>query len=224
MQCLRDLIKRIKKINFRRKIAAVNKVMLTVGAGSTNYPGWISVDKDALDITKKEDFSQTFRKNQIFKILAEHVIEHIERKDFENFLYSVREYLDTFGTIRVAVPDAYHPSGYVKELTKPGGTEPGADDHKVFYTINMMQEIANANGYNLAPIEYFDDAGIFHSNGLDFVNGYISRCSANYKGRFTSDAAEFDRMISSVPEHLRHQFIDQGFSYTSLLVDFYKAE
>jgi hypothetical protein len=66
--------------------------------------------------------------------------------------------------------------------------------------------------------------GFFHSNGLDFVNGYIFRCSANYKGHFTSDAAEFDRMISSVPERLRYQFIDHGLSYTSLLVDFYKAE
>jgi hypothetical protein len=44
------------------------------------------------------------------------------------------EYLDTFGIIRIAVPDAYHPSGYVKELTKPGGSKPGADDHKVFIT------------------------------------------------------------------------------------------
>lgn len=212
----------VRKKVLARKILRANCVRINVGAGGTCYPDWISIEKDLLDITKKSDFLYYFTQKKISKILAEHVIEHVHQQQFFDFLCSVRDYLEPMASIRIAVPDAYHPSGYVRELTKPGGLEPGADDHKVFYSIDLMKEIASKTNYRLVPIEFFDDKGLFHSNIQGWDNGYISRSSMEYKGRFTESPEEYKRMYDSVPAYLREQFTSGKITYTSLIVDFIK--
>jgi len=204
------------------KILRADCVRLNIGAGRTRYKGWISVEKYALDITRPEDFSYFFGHKKISKILLEHVVEHIQQEDFLEFLTHVKINLVPGATIRIAVPDAYHPSEYVRELTKPGGLEPGADDHKVFYSIDLMTDIASKHGYTIKPIEFFDSKGFFHTDIDSWNNGYISRCSTNYEGRFTSNKDEFAKLIETTPADLRHQFIDNSISYTSLFVDFIK--
>jgi predicted SAM-dependent methyltransferase len=196
------------------------KLKLNIGAGGTIFPSWISIEKKQLDITKSEDFIKFFKPSIINKLLAEHVIEHIELQEFENFLLNIRPFLDKFASIRIAVPDAMHPSSYVKCLTMPGGLEHGADDHKYFYSIYDMQRIANKTGYQLSPIEYFDDKGIFYCLEDNWERGYISRSARNYKGRFTEDIEEMKKLIESVPPNLQYQFIENKISYTSLIVDF----
>jgi predicted SAM-dependent methyltransferase len=195
-------------------------VCLNLGAGGTAYPGWISAEQYQLDITKPSDFAYFFRQKKISKILAEHVVEHVYEDDFRGFLCSVKQYLEPMANIRIAVPDAYHPSGYVRELTKPGGLEPGAEDHKVFYDVDRMREIALETDYHFESIEFFDIDGLFHSKLLDWNNGYISRSSTEYAGRFTYSEDEHKKMFESIPTQLRGQFLDIGISYTSLIVDF----
>jgi hypothetical protein len=77
----------------------------------------------------------------------------------------------------------------------------------------ISKKIAKQTGYKLVPIEYFDKEGYFHTTNYDFSNGFIYRCSKNYKGRFTNNVEEYVKMISSVPQHLRQQFFDYGISY-----------
>ncbi len=113
-----------------------------------------------------------------------------------------------------------HPSEYVRELTEPGGLEPGADDHKEFYSLYDFQKLAKECGYSIQPIEYFDDNGQFHFTRDDWENGYISRSAYNYRGRFTEHAREMEKFLSTTPENLRGQFEESGVSYTSLIVDF----
>lgn len=150
----------------------------------------------------------------------EHVAEHLYYEDFVQFMLIVKPHLRPAAVIRVAVPDANHPSGYVRELTKVNGTDPGADDLKYFYKLNDMQIIAANTGYSLEAVEYFTDNGVFVSNNPSFERGYISRCSKNYTGRFTSSREECRKMIDTVPEPLQKQFFQLGISYTSLWVDF----
>lgn len=220
MELLSRLLAPIRKRSLAREIMGSDIVRLNLGAGGTAYPGWISAEKYQLDITKSSDFEFFFREKNISKILAEHVVEHLYEDDFRSFLCSVKQFLEPMATIRIAVPDAYHPSGYVRELTKPGGLEPGAEDHKVFYDVDRMSEIALETDYHFESIEYFDIDGLFHSKLLDWNNGYISRSSTEYVGRFTNSEDEHKKMLESVPTQLRWQFLDSGISYTSLIVDF----
>lgn len=201
-----------------------NNLKLLIGAGDTTFPGWIITDQDFLDITNKSDWAYIFGRNyKINNILAEHVVEHLYFEEFCRFLTIAKNYLNKNGKIRIAVPDGNHPSEYVKELTRPGGTDPGSDDHKYFYTILVMQDVANNLGYKLDALEYFDENGLFYAKEYDERDGFISRSSKHYEGRFTNSAEEYQKMYNSIPLHLQNQFLEKNISYTSLLVDFVKA-
>jgi len=210
-----------KKIYFRYIVRKKNVLKIVCGASNTRYSDWISLNVDVLDITKKNQFDFLFKKKSINNILLEHVIEHLTPDDFLNFLEIAKNYLKDGGAIRVAVPDKNHPSFYVRNLTGINGSEPGADDHKAFYNIDDFKEISAKIGYKLIPVEYFDNYGKFISNNPTFDNGYISRCSKNYKGRFTDNKIEFNKLIESTSEENREQFFLLGISYTSLFCDFY---
>lgn len=197
-----------------------DNLKINVGAGGKKYEGWISLEKKDLDITSAKEWCDLFHEYKIKNILMEHVAEHLYYEDFIKFLLIVKPYLKENAVIRVAVPDGNHPSTYVRELTGVNGTEPGGDDHKYFYKISDMYEIAKNLNYSLKSIEYFTLEGYFISNKPSFEDGYISRCSQNYLGRFTTSKEEYSKMIDSVPLNLKEQFYRLKISYTSLWVDF----
>lgn len=212
----------LKELKLKYKISKSKKIKLVVGAGSAHFNGWISTEEDAFDITKYLTWEKYFRNKKIDNILAEHVFEHLNFGDIRKTFSYMYKYLKNGGVLRFAVPDGYHASNYVRELTKPGGLEPGADNHKVFFNIDIVEKLAKEIGFKLDKIEYFDKNSFFHTKDFNFENGYISRCSKNYQGRFTDDQKEYDKLFNSIPEHLRQQFINNKISYTSLLVDFIK--
>jgi predicted SAM-dependent methyltransferase len=209
---------------FGKKISDMSSkqepIRLNIGAGGTAYQGWISAEICDLDITKPHLFSGILGKAKISNILAEHVVEHIHRTDFESFLFEIRKFMNPGAVIRIAVPDAMHPSEYVRELTKPGGLEPGAEDHKEFYSLEMMRNIAETTELQINPLEWFDDSGAFNYKYDDWSNGFISRSRENYRGRFSNDPMEYKKMWDSIPCHLRNQFGELNMSYTSLIIDF----
>lgn len=226
MNLLAKTKRSLRALATRKKLAGdirrADVVRLNVGAGDTEYPGWLSIEKNILDITKREEWERLLGGRTVRNILAEHVFEHLLYDDAIKAFRNIAEFLEPGGRFRFAVPDGNHPSAYVRELTGPGGTDPGADDHKYFYTIRDIPVIERLSGLRAEPLEYFTDEGIFIANPIDFDQGYISRCSANYRGRFTESTAEMERMLDTVPEHLREQFRERGISYTSLLVDWRK--
>lgn len=113
-------------------IRKADVVRLVVGAGATKYPGWISIEKSNLDVTNREDWIALLGSRKVDNILAEHVFEHLEYDAAMRAFDNIAEFLAIGGVFRFAVPDGYHPSSYVRELTGTNGTEPGADDHKYF--------------------------------------------------------------------------------------------
>lgn len=211
---------RIKKKLLKNKLNKNDSVKIIAGSANTKYQGWVSTNIDELNIINEDDFKYYFETKLVDNILLEHVVEHLEYKDFIKFLNIAKKYLKKGGVVRIAVPDANHPSQYVKELTGVNGTEPGADDHKFFYAISDFEKIASQLGYKINKLEYFDEDGQFKMSNYDFQNGYISRCSKNYKGRFINNKKEYNKMIDTVPENLKDQFSKYKISYTSLLVDF----
>jgi predicted SAM-dependent methyltransferase len=198
-------------------------IKLIVGGGNTFYKNWLYTDIYILNITSEKNWSKIFRKKEIKAILAEHVLEHLTNTDFEKFLRIVKPYLAKNASIRIAVPDKNHPSKYVKNLVKPGGSDHGSEDHKSFYSHNKFTDIAKKVNYNLVLIEYFDNGGIFKINNkrsIDSDSGYIKRSSKNYRGRFTNSLKEYNKMLLTTPVSKREQFIKNNFSYTSLIADF----
>lgn len=225
-----NILRRIRRIpgtvaaraRMRRKVRQADSLRLNIGAGGTEYPGWISLERRVLDITSRSQWNSLLGKRRVENILAEHVFEHLHYQDAIRAFKYIAECMAPGGVFRFAVPDGNHPSAYVRELTGPGGKEQGAEDHKYFYTIGDIPEIERLTGLHAEPLEYFGADGMFVSGPIDFARGYISRCSANYKGRFTESGEEMRRMMETVPEHLREQFHRKGISYTSLLVDWVK--
>ena len=206
-----------------KRIRNADVVRLVVGAGATKYPGWISIEKNILDVTNREDWVALLGSKKIDNILSEHVFEHLEYDNAIQAFCNIAEFLADGGTFRWAVPDGYHPSAYVRDLTGTHGTEHGADDHKYFYTIDDVPEIEAVTGLKAESLEFFGKDGFFVGNPIGFNKGYIQRCSKNYRGRFTRSEKEMEKMLDSVPVHLRGQFVEQGLSYTSLLCDWIKV-
>ena len=216
---IKNFLVLLKRRWLKIKINRMKDVKIIAGAGNVKIPSWISTNKEEFDITNESDFLYYFSNKKVSNILLEHVIEHILYEEFLKFLKIAKKYLKKGGVIRIAVPDKYHPSEYVRQLTGVNGLEPGAEDHKYFYSIDDLEEIAAKTGYRLVKLEYFDADGYFHTTDFDFSNGYVFRCSKNYKGRFTNSVDEYIKMLASTPEHLRSQFLIYKISYTSLLVD-----
>ena len=91
-------------------------------------------------------------------------------------------FLRADGFIRLAVPDAFHPSPAYREHVRPGGSGPGADDHKVLYHYRLITDILKEEGYDYRLLEYFDENGDFHEIEWAVEDGPILR-SANYDER-----------------------------------------
>jgi predicted SAM-dependent methyltransferase len=166
-----------------------------VGAGKTQYTGWIATDYPALDITKAEDWQRYFAPQSIQRIVAEHVLEHLTTEQLRQFLQAVRPYLADDARIRIAVPDGYHPDPTYIKYVRPNGSGLGSDDHKVLYNYELLAKVVEQVGFICELLAYYDAQGQFHKNEWDIADGYIERIG----GTRTLDGKQF--------------------SYTSLIVD-----
>lgn len=171
---------------------------IIIGAGITQFDGWVATDIPAFDILKHGHWAELFQPNSIDRMLAEHVFEHLTPHQFQDFLRIARIYLSDEGCIRVAIPDGYHPDPNYIEHVRPGGIGVGADDHKVLYTCDSMADILNAQGYDYQFLEYFDADGQFHRVDWQTKDGFIQRSS------------QYDKRNA-----------DGKLAYTSLIVDFW---
>jgi predicted SAM-dependent methyltransferase len=88
-------------------------------------------------------------------------------------------YLKPGGKLRIAVPDGFNPDHDYHEYAKPGGSGAGADDHKIFYTVESLGQALAEAGFQVEKIEYFDSSGVFHQNNWSESDGYIHRSLAN---------------------------------------------
>ena len=176
-------------------------IKIILGAGTTRYEGWIATDLPAFDILKHEHWARLFPPNAIDRMLAEHVIEHLTVEQFQDFLRIARIYLAPGGRIRLAVPDGCHPDPDYIERVRPGGTGEGADDHKVLYTCDLINDLLAAQGYDCQLLEYYDDAGEFHHCPWQIEDGFVRRSafhdSRNADGRLVYTSLIVDVWLRS---------------------------
>ena len=203
----------------RESVKSADPKKIILGSADTSLDGWISTDSDYLDITKHFHWSRLFDEASIDNMVAEHVFEHIPMNKIKGCFKNIHKYLKLGGKLRFVVPDGNHPASYYREMTKPGGWGCGANDHKVFFTLELLEQIVNPLEYALDPIEYFDSSGIFHKKSYLVGDGFIKRTANGYPKYEPSEQKTF---MESITPKLRAQFVDNEFAYTSLFIDIIK--
>lgn len=193
LPALRMLLRRCK-ITLQARSSATLKV--NVGAGVSSIRGWINLDKDLLDITIQHDWARIFAPRSINRLLAEHVLEHLEDSEVRHFLNNANEFLAPGGRIRIAVPDGLHPDKDYIDQVKPGGYGDGADDHKQLFNYRSLTGHLESAGYQVQLLEWFDESGTFNKCDWFEEDGPVLRSAAND------------------PRN-----VDQPLCYTSLIID-----
>jgi len=135
-----------------------------------------------LVLTVPDHWSSVFRKESIDAMVAEHVWEHMTLAEGAVAARTCFEYLKPGGYVRVAVPDGFHPRNDYIDYVKPGGTGPGADDHKILFTHVTLVALFERAGFGVELLEYFDDEHEFHCIPWDAARGTIHR-SKRYDSR-----------------------------------------
>jgi len=155
---------------------------LNLGAGGTNLPGWISTDIDTLNLLDRTDWLCYVKPESVDAMLAEHVWEHLTESQGLQAAALCLEFLRPGGNLRVAVPDGFNPDPGYLEHVRPGGSGPGADDHKVLYTHVTFGSLFASAGFEVKLLEYWDAEQRFHAKDWDPGDGIIHR-SKRYDSR-----------------------------------------
>lgn len=166
---------------------------VVIGSGHTHSEGWFDTDIEFLNLLNESDWTHFFDKNSIERLLAEHVWEHLSLEDGRRAAAVCYQYLKPGGTLRVAVPDGFHPNPDYIERVRPGGTGEGADDHKVLYNYQTFGDLFRSVGFEVDLLEYHDEAGTFHAKEWRPIDGYIHRSV-----RFDPRNAEGKRVYTSL--------------------------
>jgi len=151
---------------------------IVVGAGSTHYPGWLSLQQSELDLTDSNGWARLFRPASLSAILAEHVIEHLTVEQTCQAFKLCYRYLKPGGYLRIAVPDGFHTSRAYYEWVRPGGIWNG-DDHKQLLNYKSLARLLCRANFRVLLREYFDETGNLHAPGFDQSHGNIRRSHQN---------------------------------------------
>ena len=162
-------------LRLRRRVAATESPRIVVGASEVYEAGWIPTDVDYLNLLRPADWERFFAKDCLAAILAEHVWEHLTPDEGLRAARICREYLRPGGYLRLAVPDGFNPDPAYREWVRPGGSGPGADDHKALYTHESLGRLLSEAGLQVETLEYFDAAGQFHATDWKPEDGMIHR-------------------------------------------------
>ena len=176
---------------------------VTIGSAGISSPGWLATDQDTLDIVDRESFLRYWKPNSLEAFVAEHVWEHLTEKEAMQASANCYEFLRLGGRLRIAVPDGFHPDPVYIECVRPGGTGPGADDHKVLYNYQSLKEQLEKAGFIVSLLEYWDEDGNFHFKEWSSEDGHIRRSKRydprNQDGSLTYTSLIVDAIKSSLP-------------------------
>ncbi|HXY37929.1 MAG TPA: methyltransferase domain-containing protein [Planctomycetaceae bacterium] len=161
--------------NLKKRVRQASPLRIVLGAGGLYDPGWIPTDVDVLDILDEWHWRRLFREGSIDALLAEHVWEHLTPDEGLRAAQNCHRFLRPGGYLRAAVPDGFHPSPEYIERVRPGGTGPGANDHKLLYNNASFRSLFESAGFQVELLEYFDSASQFHATDWDPARGKIDR-------------------------------------------------
>ncbi|MFH1827618.1 MAG: hypothetical protein ABH812_04325 [bacterium] len=187
------LVKQIKLIKFRKAIRN-SPLRIVVGSSNIYQQGWAASEIYFLNLLHEKGWKKFFNKNSIDAILAEHVWEHLSKKEGIKAAKLCYSYLKYGGYLRVAVPDGNHPIKEYLDWVKPKGKGPGAYDHKVLYTYQTFADLFKSVGFSVNLFEYFDNKGKFRYTNWNPNEGMIYR-SAKFDKRNSSGTLAYTSII-----------------------------
>ena len=170
--------RRVGPQRLRKALARKGDPKIVIGSGATQLGnGWISTDREFLDLLNPADWQRFFQPNTIAAMLAEHVWEHLTLEQGLLAARTCHTYLRPGGYLRLAVPDGFHPDPEYIGWIKVGGRSPMqlANDHKVLYTYKSLSDLLTSAGFQVKLYEYFDENGIFQYQPWDPKAGMIRR-------------------------------------------------
>ncbi|EDM37240.1 hypothetical protein PBAL39_05558 [Pedobacter sp. BAL39] len=173
-----DLIQLKSKI---RK--ATGPVNIIIGSEKTAYDNWLPTNIESLNLLEVSSFQNLLGDKKATKFLAEHVFEHISYTDALTALKNCYQFMEKGGTIRIAVPDGFHPNKDYIDMVKPGGHGEGAHDHKLLYDYKKLTKVLEDAGFKTTLQEYYDEQHQFHYQDWNSEDGHIIR-SRRYDKRF----------------------------------------
>jgi predicted SAM-dependent methyltransferase len=161
----------------RAALAFANQPLrrIIIGSSGTAYDGWVSTDRDVIDLLCEDSWQRNVGPGSLDAILAEHVWEHLSPHQAACAAGTCFRFLKPGGYLRAAVPDGYHPDpGYIDQV-KPGGSGSGADDHQMLYTYQTFCDLFVNAGFGVRLYEYFDRDGGFQYSDWNPSEGMIRR-------------------------------------------------
>ncbi len=160
---------------FWRRAGKAEPIRIVIGASGVHDRRWTPTQVEYFDITEEGDWQRFFNPGSVTAMLAEHVWEHLTPSDALQGARLCHKYLKPGGYLRVAVPDGFHPDPTYIEHVKPGGTGPGADDHKVLYNCDTFRAVFEKAGFRVQLLEHFDAGSSFHFVDWNSADGMIHR-------------------------------------------------
>ncbi|WP_317899502.1 hypothetical protein [Aurantibacillus circumpalustris] len=172
--------KKIKKcVKEKQRNAQAIKIILGAGHHQLTSGDWINTDLPQFDVTKSDQWNYIFGALKIDNLLAEHVFEHLTLEQNKIAFDLIYSYLKPKGVFRFAVPDGYHPDKKYIDYVKPLGSGPGSDDHKLLWTIDLINETFSGSKFKIIPREYYSKEGNLVSTELRATDGKILRTAGN---------------------------------------------
>jgi predicted SAM-dependent methyltransferase len=150
-----------------------------IGSANVSQAGWVKTDIGHLNIMHEKDWVRYFAKGSIDALLAEHVLEHLTMDECRTAARTCYIFLKRGGYFRIAVPDGNFPDQEYIEHVRPMGSGPGADDHKVLYTVETLSVVFESAGFVVKALEYWDADGVFHCSPWKPEDGFILRSRWN---------------------------------------------
>lgn len=168
---------RLIAANLFADIASAERIL--IGAGRTKQVGWASTDQSTLDLTQRAQFRRYWEPGTRAAFCAEHVWEHLDAEASRAATADCFEFLRPGGTLRIAVPDGFHPSAEYRAHVRPGGIGPGAEDHKILHTCHTLGALLREAGFRVQLREWWDENGVFHAEPWSSEQGHIHRSAKN---------------------------------------------
>ena len=168
----KELSRKRRIWNLRKQISITKPLRVILGAGPTDFPGWLQTDKEILDVTSPNDWRALFVPASIDSVLCEHLLEHLSEQEARVAVAECYRYLKPGGLFRVAVPDGYRRDpAYVAEASPPN------EGHQFLYNVDTLSALLESAGFTTTPLEYFDAQEQFHALPWDEKDGLIQRCA-----------------------------------------------
>lgn len=172
---------------------------IIIGSEKTAYPNWLPTNIESLNLLEKSSFQNLFGEKKATKFLAEHVFEHISYANALIALKNCFEFMEKGGSIRIAVPDGFHPNKDYIDMVKPGGHGEGADDHKLLYDYHQLSKVLEDAGFRVQLLEYYDEQHQFHFTDWKSEDGHILR-SRRFDKRFNEPLGYSSLIIDGIKD------------------------